>query len=366
VEGSYKVAVFRALQLGDMLCVVPALRALRAAMPQAHITLIGLPWARQFGRRFKHYVDACLDFPGFPGLPETAPVLEAIPQFLATVQRERFDLLLQIHGSGILSNPLCAAFGARRMAGFYRRNHYCPELSRYLPWNEQEHEILRYLRLMDFLGIATCGSQLEFPLFRSDFHALQQDILIVPAPATYACIHPGARLPSRRWPPHRFAEIADRLAAAGLQVIITGTAQEADVTRAVLAAMRMPAIDLTGKTELGALAALVADARLLICNDTGVSHIAAAVRTPSVVICSGADPLRWAPLDVQLHRLLFQPVDCRPCMHFSCPLPGHPCATGVSVESAWRAARDLLDSPVPDRLAAREGIIESTDATAPQ
>jgi ADP-heptose:LPS heptosyltransferase len=364
VEGAYKVAVFRALQLGDMLCVVPALRALRAAMPQAHITLIGLPWARQFGRRFNRYIDACLDFPGFPGLPETAPVLEAIPRFIATAQRERFDLLLQMHGSGTLSNPLCAAFGARRIAGFYRRNQYCPEVSSFLPWSEQEHEILRYLRLMDFLGIAACDPQLEFPLFKCDFDALQEDVRTVRAPATYACIHPGARLPSRRWPPHRFAEIADRLAVAGLQVIVTGTMQEADVTRAVLSAMRMPAIDLTGKTELGALAALLADARLLICNDTGVSHIAAAVRAPSIVICSGADPLRWAPLDTGLHRVLYQPIDCRPCMHFSCPLPGHPCATGVSVESVWRAARDLLGRPASS--AVRAGIIDPADATAPQ
>lgn len=339
--GSRSIAIFRALQLGDMLCAVPALRALRAAAPQAHVTLIGLEWSGMFARRFGRYIDGHLAFPGFPGLPEQPPALDAIPGFIEAAQQRRFDLALQMHGSGVLTNPLTVALGAARNGGFYQPGHYCPDPQRFLPWDEREHEVLRYLRLMNSFGAAAQGSQLEFPLYESDYRSLRRCAENLPAPDTYACIHPGARLPSRRWPPQRFAEVADRLAGSGLHIVLTGAAGEAGVTRAVLREMRMPALDLTGKTDLGALAALIAQARLVICNDTGVSHLAAAVATPSVVICSGADPRRWAPLDGRRHRLLHQPVACRPCMHFDCPLEGHPCAEKISADMVWAEAADL-------------------------
>lgn len=344
------IAVFRALQLGDLLCVVPALRALRAAAPQARITLIGLPWATSFVERFKHYVDDILIFPGFPGLPETEPELAALPDFFADAQHREFDLAIQLHGSGALTNPITVALGARRNAGFYATGQCCPDPGRFTPWSETEHEVLRYLRLLTFLGIEPQGEALEFPLYDADYRSLQHAATDLPPPGAYACIHPGARLASRRWPPQRFAQVADGLAAQGLRIVITGSESERDITQAVLHSMHAPAldmtIDMTGRTDLGALAALVAQARLVVCNDTGISHIAAGVATPSVIVCSGADPSRWAPLDRRRHRLLYADAPCRPCAYVVCPI-GHPCANAVSADHVLTEAIGLCADGFP-------------------
>ena len=116
--GLDSVVVFRALQLGDMLCSVPALRALRAALPRARITLVGLPWAQQFADRFSHYIDEFIAFPGDPGLAEQPVQAELLPDFYRAMQGRRFSLALQMHGSGEVSNGIVQAFGARWAAGY--------------------------------------------------------------------------------------------------------------------------------------------------------------------------------------------------------------------------------------------------------
>jgi ADP-heptose:LPS heptosyltransferase len=116
-----------------------------------------------------------------------------------------------------------------------------------------------------------------------------------------------------------------------LRIVLTGTRQEAFLIQKTRTSMREPAIDLSGRTTLGGLAALIGRARLLVCNDTGVSHVAAAMRTPSVVIACGSDPQRWAPLNHELHRVLYKEIACRPCGYRECPI-GHPCALDISVQ----------------------------------
>ncbi len=298
-----RVAVLRALQLGDMLCAVPALRALRAALPRAEIRLIGLPWARAFARRLDRYLDGFHALPGYPGLPEQPPRPDEVPAFLAAMQRERFDLVVQLHGSGTVSNPLALLLGGAQTAGFYARGQYCPDTTRFIPYPEELHEIHRLLRLPEALGIPAQGDELEFPLSPRDRAAAQALAEAHGlARGAYACVHPGSRS-ACRWSLERFAAVADALAAGGLHVVITGTADESALARELAGRIRHPAVDLTGRTDLGAAAALLEGARLLVCNNTGVSHLAAALRVPSVVLVENhAEAARWAPLDARRHR----------------------------------------------------------------
>jgi ADP-heptose:LPS heptosyltransferase len=328
-----RIAIFRALQLGDLLCAVPALRALRNGFPDAEITLIGLPWAEGFVRRFAHLVDRFVEFPGFPGLPEREPDITALPGFLRDAQAAHYDLAIQWHGRGDLTNSIVAALGARINAGFCPSTGPCPDPLRFLPWPESGTEIHRCIALADFLGLPRSGDRLEFPLDDGEIEQAQSIMSRYGlAAGDFVCIHPGARLYTRRWPPQYFAAVAQDVVRRDVPVVLTGSAEEALITRRI--ARELPAamvVDLAGQTPLGVFAALLRHARLLVSNDTGVSHISAALRVPSVVVCCGADPRRFAPLDHALHEVLHHPVACRPCAHVHCPI-GHPCAHKLTPE----------------------------------
>jgi ADP-heptose:LPS heptosyltransferase len=336
-----RIAVFRALMLGDLLCAVPALRALRHGFPRAHITLIGLPWATTLVQRLS-CVDAFIAFPGHPGLPEVDCDVRALPDFLAQVQAQRFDLALQMHGSGSIVNPLVASFGARQTAGFFDEQAWRPhnDAALYAPWPQHGHEIHRLLGLTDHLGLPRRGTQLEFPVLPEDRDALAQAWPGVREAGRYVCVHAGAQLPSRRWPLERFAEVADRLADEGATVVLTGGAPEVELVESLAVRMRHAPVKLVGRTSLWTLGALIEGAERVVCNDTGISHIAAALGTPSVVISCGADVARWAPLATQRHPVLWQPMSCRPCSHPVCPYD-HGCATGVEVDDVMDALQPM-------------------------
>lgn len=307
-----RIVIFRALYLGDLLNAVPAFRALKTAFPNSHITLAGLPWSKEFVKRFHSYLDEFISFPGFPGLPEQTPDLPRVLSFLAEMQVMNLDLAIQMQGSGDIVNPMIGLFGAKHTAGFYLPGQYCPDKNWFLEYPEHESEVWRHLRLMEFLGIPPQGDELELPLFEEDWAAFQKIKQEFNLQKEYVCIHPGANAKERQWPPHHFAVVADRLASHGYQVVLTGTEKEAHLTTSVTLHMKAPAIDLAGKTDLGTLGALISKARLVVSNDTGISHVAAAVKTPSVILFPVPPSIRWAPKNEQLHKRIWQAMDKDP------------------------------------------------------
>ncbi len=301
-QSIYKIAVFRALQLGDMLCVIPSIRALHNAYPDAEITLIGLPWAQSFVQRFNNYFDRFIHFPGCDGLPEQVYDDESLHIFIKQMKKEKFDLVLQMQGNGTIVNVLMFLFDAKHVAGFYNNESYVAS-DLFMEYPNHDHEITRHIALIKFLGIDSAGTELEFPLTEKDYKDYSE-LLIPIIKKQYVVIHPGSRGNWRQWPPKFFAALADYCIAQGFTVVITGTNDEKEITRELIKCMQYPAIDLTGKTNLGVVALLIQNAFMLIANCTGVSHIASAVKTPGVIISMDGEPKRWAPLNKQLHRTI--------------------------------------------------------------
>ncbi|CAA9221094.1 MAG: glycosyl transferase, family 9 [uncultured Corynebacteriales bacterium] len=309
--------------LGDLLCGVPALRALRAARPDLHVAL--LTWAEMepVVARFGAYVDELVPFPGWPGIPERPPRDPA--GFLAAVRARRFDAALQVYGDRPAANEVTEAVGARRVGGFHDPARHPADPATHLPYPASMHEVHRHLSLFQHLGVPPAGEDLEFPVTAAD-RAEAAPL----ARGRYAVLHPGATSSSRRWPLRRWAEVGDALARSGLRVLVTGVPGEEELTAAVVGGMREPAVDACGATSLGGFAALLAGAVLLVSNDTGAAHLAVAVRTPSVTVFLSGDPRRWAGLPRDRHRVVRADVGCNPCPHLDCPID-HRCADRIPV-----------------------------------
>jgi ADP-heptose:LPS heptosyltransferase len=296
-----KIAIFRALQLGDILCTVPAIRAIRYAYPNSHITFIGLPDSAALIKRFPMYIDDFVTFPGYPGLPEQPFNAEHFDIFIHQMQLRQFDLLLQMQGNGSIVNRMLQMLKARRLAGFCQQKE--EENASFLKYPNHSHEIYRHLALIQHIGISPQGPHMEFPITLSDIEELQRLQLHL-TPGSYVCIHPGSRGAWRQWPPVYFASLGDYCASMGHNVVLTGTRDELKLTNQVAALMQYKPIIATGRTSLGAVAALLKRAFALIANCTGVSHVAAALEVPSVIISMDGEPHRWGPLNKKLHHTI--------------------------------------------------------------
>jgi ADP-heptose:LPS heptosyltransferase len=230
-----RIAVVRALPgLGDMLCSAPAFRALRAAHPDAHVTLVGLPSAEWFVSRFSDDVDELRSAAGCSDLPEAARW--AAPE--GSVGPDRYDLVLQLHGSGPASNRLAAALPALRRVVHALDGDPIAQLpgTVVVPFVDEGHEIERQLRVLGAAGVPSQGTSIGFPLDASD-HAEAATALAsvgVPGCAPTVAVHPGSADPTRRWSPKGFAIVAAELAASGHHVVVTGGPAEGALVKHVV------------------------------------------------------------------------------------------------------------------------------------
>jgi ADP-heptose:LPS heptosyltransferase len=308
MEDLSKIAIFRALYLGDMLCVIPFVRALRTAYPDAGVTLVGLPWQKEFAARFCGYFNHFIEFPGWPGLPEQQPDAEKVVEFLQTIRRQRFDIVFQMQGNGVLTNSMCMLWGASRVCGLRKAGEYAPDEKHFPISDDTDHEILRFFKLLDCVNVPARGAELEFPLMADEVaqHKVLAERWSFPSP--YVCIHPGARDARRRWPVDDFAFIANAIAAQGQTIILTGSIDEKSLLEDLQHRIRGQVINIVetfGHVSAGVLACIMREAALLISNDTGVSHIAAALHVPSVILFSAYSEInRWRPLNSEKHKAI--------------------------------------------------------------
>lgn len=288
------VLVLRALGLGDALTAVPALRGVRRAWPGRRV-LLAAPaevggWLRDLG-----LVDGVVPTRGLE------PLVWAQEARTLTGADAVGHVAVNLHGSGPESHRVLLDTAPERVVAFASGDAGVDGPG----WDPDEHEVDRWCRLVTAAGGA-CS---------------REDLRLDPpgSRGRHVVVHPGAASGARRWPADRFAAVARDLAAAGHDVVVTGGPDERDLCARVVAdadaALGGPAgapdgtgsvTDTAGTLDLPALADVVATARLVVCGDTGVAHLATAYGTPSVVLFGPTPPATWGPaVDPERHAVLW-------------------------------------------------------------
>ena len=272
-----RAVALRAIGLGDLLAGVPALRALRRALPE-HELALAAPAPLEPLVRLTGAVDRLVP------TAELAPVRWDGPSP---------DVAVDLHGNGPASMRLLEALQPARLVAF--ADPAGPQ------WHAGEHERVRWCRLVsESFGVAADADDL----------LLLADPVVAPPVRDAVVVHVGAASASRRWPAERFGAVARRATERGERVVFTGSAAERPAARAAASAAGLTdAALLVGRTGLADLASLVAHARLVVAGDTGIAHLASAYRTPSVVLFGPVPPTEWGPPADGPHTALWHGTD---------------------------------------------------------
>jgi ADP-heptose:LPS heptosyltransferase len=374
--------------MGDVLMNTPALRALKEARPGRQLTLLTSLAAAELAAMLPP-VDAIIPYDA-PWMKATAPRSDTRADFalIERLRRSCFDgaVIFTVYSQ----NPLPAALVCL-LAGIPRRLAHCREnpyqlLTHWVrepePHEVIRHEVRRQLDLVAAIGCTTEDERLSLRVPRTartrphawlrEFgihdditpwdgspepsgrlrRAVPRDDLPLPGNCSWVVIHPGASAPSRRYPAEGFAQAADLLAGEhGVEVVFAAGPQEVELVESIRARMEAPSHSLAGRLDLAELAALIEAAPLLICNNSGPAHVAAAVGTPVVDLYALTNPQHtpWAVPS----RVLSHDVPCKNCYRSVCPEGHHDCLRRVPPEAVVRAACELLGlaapklSPVP-------------------
>jgi lipopolysaccharide heptosyltransferase I len=306
------ILLIKPSSLGDIVHAMPTCAAIRRAYPNARLTwLVKREWAGLVER--------------IDGVDRVWPVESTLTGWLSQVpllRTEGFDLVVDLQGlfrsaaiGWFSKSPLLVGFANGREGSpwFYSRRVPVPQ--------SEMHAVDRYLLVAEAVGARESGTpEFQFRIPNRDHEEIDRLLSrsgVTPG-TSWVAMNVSARWPTKRWPAASFAEVADRLQQEriGTVVMIGGPEERADVA-AVSAMMKMASINLAGATTVGLLPALLSKASVLITNDSGPMHVAAAVGTPIVALFGPTSAVRTGPYGMG-HHVLTGKVPCSPCFSRTC------------------------------------------------
>lgn len=329
--------------VGDAVMSIPALRELRRLLPDARLILVARPGTADIFLA-ADFIDDVVIYKR-SGI---ASVWEQVRQW----RRQRFDLAVLLQNA--FEAALIASLARVPMRVGYnteRRGFLLTTPLRLPDWKDQRHETFYYLNIVSELESLLCGTTSDdtiaprFDLNVSLDRKQQARVLLhehgqrIDAPLVLLC--PGSiNSRAKRWPAERYAALGDRLTESGANVVLIGSPGEVEVSEEVCKHAQRQPIVLTGKTTVAEVTALISIADVLITNDTGPTHIGAALQTPTLAIFGPTNPLTTYPMSPNA-EIVRRPPDCAPCMLRDCPID-HRCMTAITPDEVFERASALM------------------------
>ena len=343
LKNPQKIMVRATNWVGDAVMSLPALEALHARFPAAEIILVAKPWVSEL---YWYHPAVSRQIVYNPKGQHRGP--RGFWRIVQALRAERFDaaILFQnaFHAAWM---AWCARIPAR--VGYARdgRSALLTEAIEVPPASAYGHQACYYTQLLFRAGLiekpGPVGEvRLSLTETEKGWATNRVERLGLRGPRFLVGLNPGAFYgPAKRWPPERYAALADRL-IGGLHadVLIFGSREERALGEEIGRAMKHTPIVVAGETTLRQLLALLAQCRLIVSNDSGTMHLAAALGLPLVAIFGSTDERATGPLGRRA-RIVKKPVACSPCGRRECPIDFR-CMTGVTVEDVYGAALRLI------------------------
>jgi len=352
-----RVLCVRLDNMGDVLMTTPAMQALAESVPGRSLTLLTSRASAMLAPHLPMIDDVIAwDAPWVRHAHDGDGMAAAIGEGVAQIAAQSFDaaaIFTVYSQSALPAAMLCGMAGIPLRLAHCRENPYAL-LTDWVPDTEPDtrtdapprHEAQRQLDLVAQVGAVTGDPRLRFLLTDADramAGGLLTDLAGKHRAAVRVVVHPGATAASRRWPAERFADVARELAiGVGALVLVTGNGGERSLVEEVCRRAGHPAVvPMADRLSIGEMGALLSASDLLVSNNSGPVHMAAALGTPVVDLYALTNP-QHTPWMVP-HRVLFQDVPCRYCYKSACPQGHHRCLREVSVLQVVEASMALLD-----------------------
>ena len=303
-----KILFIQLSALGDTILAIPTIRAIRHAFPDAELTILASPTNL-------NYLAAC------PYVDRHIRFQKPGHRLISMLRRERFDWAIDLEHWPRLSALLAYATGAPMRIGFSTKGQY-----RHLLFTETvqhiqgRHEVRNFLSLARQLDCLTQELGLEV-WWTDKERAWVHEVLAgegISLEKPLVVLHPEAGRrgePRRRWPQGRYVALANALVARyGAQIVLTGAPDEVAVSEEIADRTKHRAVVLAGRTDVNQLAALFADATLVVSGNCGPMHLAAATGTPVIGLHGPTNFVQWGPWssDASIVRAR---VPCSPCLN---------------------------------------------------
>lgn len=355
VQNVKKIAVLRANALGDFIVTLPALQAIKNTYPKAEIVLLAKPWHKEFLVKGRSPVDRVIVVPVKKGIREEKGVVEderKVAAFIAQMQEEAFDVVMNFQGMGISANPFIKSFNAGLTVGLTTEG--AAPLDRSINFYYYQNEMARYLEVAALVGAAPVSLEPQLAVLESDKEEIKS-LLLQLQDKPFIALQPFAIDLRRMWPLENYPALADQLIEKGFKVVFTGADNDRQAVDTIILKMKYVAINSCGTFSLGGTAALLQNAAMVIGADTGPLHLARAVNAPSIGMYWAPNLINWGPITHNIHQpLISWKMECPVCgVVPNNPYPFEPrtnCQHEVSfvrditVAQVLKAADDLWNS----------------------